>query len=104
MRIWISCAPACRKAEILRRDVVPRMIESSTTTTRLPLTTSSTTASFMSTLLARWLYARRRDMLRMLVESFLALGVVFATLAIPLALDGRWTAAAWARPTPSITG
>ncbi len=32
----------------------------------------------------------------LLVESFLALGVVFATLAIPLALDARWTSAAWA--------
>jgi hypothetical protein len=33
---------------------------------------------------------------RLLVEAFLALGVVFATLAIPLAFDGRWTSAAWA--------
>lgn len=32
----------------------------------------------------------------MLTESFLALGVVFGSLAIPLALDGRWTSAAWA--------
>jgi uncharacterized membrane protein len=47
-------------------------------------------------LLARWLLARRRDSLRLLVEAFLALGVAFLTLAIPLALDGRWTAAAWA--------
>ncbi len=47
-------------------------------------------------LLARWLLARDRENLRLLVESFLALGVAFLTLAIPLALDGRWTAAAWA--------
>jgi uncharacterized membrane protein len=33
---------------------------------------------------------------RLLAESFLALGIVFGTLAIPLALDARWTAAAWA--------
>jgi uncharacterized membrane protein len=46
--------------------------------------------------LSRWLYRRNPALLRMLVEAFLALGVVFATLAIPLALDGRWTAAAWA--------
>jgi hypothetical protein len=32
----------------------------------------------------------------LLFECFLALGVVFATLAIPLALDARWTSAAWA--------
>ena len=46
--------------------------------------------------LARVLYTRHRELLRMLVEAFLALGVVFVTLSIPLALDGRWTAAAWA--------
>jgi uncharacterized membrane protein len=42
------------------------------------------------------LYARKQESLRLLVESFLALGVGFATLAIPLAFDGRWTSAAWA--------
>jgi uncharacterized membrane protein len=46
--------------------------------------------------LAQVLYARRREDLRLLVESFLALGVLFATLAIPLAVDARWTAGAWA--------
>ncbi len=40
----------------------------------------------------RW----RRGSLRLLVESFFALALVFGTLAIPLALDGRWTSAAWA--------
>lgn len=39
---------------------------------------------------------RRRDDLRLLVESFLALGVIFASLAIPLAVDAQWTSAAWA--------
>jgi uncharacterized membrane protein len=33
---------------------------------------------------------------RLLIEAFLALAVAFATLAIPLALDARWTAASWA--------
>jgi uncharacterized membrane protein len=33
---------------------------------------------------------------RSLVDSFVALGAVFATLAIPLAFDARWTGAAWA--------
>jgi len=47
-------------------------------------------------LLARWLHARARPSLRLLVESFVALGVAFLTLTIPLALDGQWTAAAWA--------
>ncbi len=34
--------------------------------------------------------------LRMLIDSFMALAIVFGTLALPLALDGRWTSAAWA--------
>ncbi len=46
--------------------------------------------------LATVLYHRKQESLRLLVEAFLALGVAFATLAIPLALDGRWTAASWA--------
>lgn len=46
--------------------------------------------------LATLLWRRRAHGLRVLVEAFLALGVGFLTLAIPLALDGRWTAAAWA--------
>ena len=46
--------------------------------------------------LATVLYSRKRESLRLLVESFLALGVGFATLAIPLAFDGRWTSAVWA--------
>lgn len=47
-------------------------------------------------LLASLLHARQRDTLRLLVESFLALGVGFATLAVPLAFDSRWTSAVWA--------
>lgn len=47
-------------------------------------------------LLARVLHARQRESLALLVECFLSLGVVFGTLAIPLALDARWTSAAWA--------
>ena len=53
-------------------------------------------------LLARVLFVRASDNVRLLVESFLALGVVFGTLAIPLALDGRWTAAAWAMEGAAI--
>ena len=44
--------------------------------------------------LALWRW--RKGTLRLLVESFFALAVVFGTLAIPLAFDGRWTSAAWA--------
>lgn len=47
-------------------------------------------------LLARLVHARGGAALAMLAEAFLALGIVFGTLAIPLGLDGRWTSAAWA--------
>lgn len=46
--------------------------------------------------LAAWLWQRHRETLRLLIESFLALGIVFLTLAVPLALDGHWSAATWA--------
>jgi uncharacterized membrane protein len=38
----------------------------------------------------------QREKLRLLASAFLALGVAFLTLAVPLALDGHWTAATWA--------
>jgi uncharacterized membrane protein len=46
--------------------------------------------------LASALWRRAGENLRLLTESFLALGVGFGTLAIPLAFDGRITSAAWA--------
>jgi uncharacterized membrane protein len=46
--------------------------------------------------LARVVFGRTGDGMRLLAEGFLALGVVFGTLAIPLALEGRWTSATWA--------
>ena len=45
--------------------------------------------------LAKLLWHKQIDGMRLLCESFLALGVIFASLAIPFALDGRWTAATW---------
>lgn len=52
--------------------------------------------------LAGGLHARNRESLRLLVESFLALGIGFATLAVPLAFDGRWTSAVWAMEGAAI--
>ncbi|HEY5861563.1 MAG TPA: DUF2339 domain-containing protein [Casimicrobiaceae bacterium] len=63
---------------------------------------SALAMSALYLVLARILYTRRREDLRLLVESFLALGVLFATLAIPLAVDARWTAAAWAAEGAAI--
>lgn len=47
-------------------------------------------------LLARVLWTKYRQTHRVLIESFIALGVTFATLTIPLALDAQWTSASWA--------
>lgn len=57
---------------------------------------SAVAVSAIYLLLARALYSRQGEGMRLLVESFLGLGVIFATLAIPLALDARWTSASWA--------
>jgi uncharacterized membrane protein len=46
--------------------------------------------------LAWWIFNRKRDTLKFLGECFIALGIGFITLTLPLALDGRWTSAAWA--------
>ena len=49
---------------------------------------------YTATALALW--RRSGKHFQLLVEAFLALGLVFGTLALPFALDGRWTSAAWA--------
>ncbi len=46
--------------------------------------------------LAGIMFRRAPETMRAFTEALLAIGVVFLSLAIPLALDGRWTAAAWA--------
>jgi uncharacterized membrane protein len=46
--------------------------------------------------LALALLLRARPRVSLLMEICLALGVVFGTLAIPLAFEARWTVAAWA--------
>jgi len=46
--------------------------------------------------LARLLWAKYQTTHRVMIESFIALGVTFATLTIPLALDAQWTSATWA--------
>jgi uncharacterized membrane protein len=47
--------------------------------------------------LVLWALLRRRDeALQPLVDAYLAFGALFVTLSVPLAFDGRWTAAVWA--------
>jgi len=52
--------------------------------------------------IAQYLWQRKRDELRLLFEAMLALGVLFATLAIPLAFNARTTAASWAVEAAAI--
>jgi len=56
---------------------------------------SAVVLGLVYTFLATTLWRRRQNGLETLVEAFLALGVIFASLAIPLALSGSWTAVAW---------
>lgn len=44
-----------------------------------------------------WVLRRsERQRITLLIDTCLAIGVIFASLAIPLALDNTWTSAAWA--------
>ncbi|HEU0152365.1 MAG TPA: DUF2339 domain-containing protein [Arenimonas sp.] len=61
---------------------------------RFGLAASAVFVAAVYTGLALW--ARRNQRLRDLAQSAAGMGVVFATLAIPLALTARWTSAAWA--------
>ncbi len=46
---------------------------------------------------AAWIiYRRSPERLRLLVETYAGLGLVFATLVIPFALDATWTGVGWA--------
>jgi len=60
------------------------------------LAISAASLALFYALLATWLFRNKDEYLRLLTESFIALAVAFATLAIPLAVDARWTSAAWA--------
>jgi uncharacterized membrane protein len=52
--------------------------------------------------LARFAWQRVGAEFRLLAEAMLAIGVVFATLAIPYTLDGHWSSAAWALEAAGI--
>ncbi len=59
------------------------------------LALSAVVMGLVYTGLATALWRRRHGEIGALVEAFLALGVIFGSLAIPLALSGSWTAVAW---------
>ena len=46
--------------------------------------------------MALWLRGRQEKNFELLTQAFIALAVAFGTIAVPLALDDRWTAIAWA--------
>lgn len=60
------------------------------------LAISAAVAALIYVFSAMMLWRKQGHYLRLLTESFVALAVAFATITIPLALDARWTSAAWA--------
>lgn len=64
--------------------------------TEYGLAISALTLAIVYISLARLLWSKYQQTHRILIESFVALGVTFATLTIPLALDAQWTSATWA--------
>jgi uncharacterized membrane protein len=62
----------------------------------LALAYSALAVSALYIVLAWLVFRRRGDRHRLVVEAFMALGIAFVTLAVPLALNGRWSAASWA--------
>lgn len=60
------------------------------------LAVSAIVVSALYFILAWLLYRGRRDSQRLLAEAFVALGVVFMTVATPLALNGTATGVTWA--------
>lgn len=57
---------------------------------------SAAVLGFFYLLLAVVIWKKTGERLRLLSETFLSLGVIFATLAIPFAIDGTLTGAIWA--------
>ncbi len=64
--------------------------------TEYGLAISAATLAAVYGALGIWIHRRGSAELRVLAEAFLSLAVVFVTIAFPLALDARWTSAAWA--------
>ncbi len=62
----------------------------------LMLALSAAVLSAVYLCVGRWLWREAGERMLLLVEGLLALGIVFLALISPLALDARWTGAAWA--------
>ena len=64
--------------------------------TEYGLAISAAVVSAFYAALALWLRRTQSKELDLLTQAFIALAVAFGTIAVPLALDDRWTAIAWA--------
>ena len=71
--------------------------------TEYGLAVSALVLAIIYGVVARVLWIQHRTTQQLLIESFTALAVGFATLAIPLAMGAAWTSASWASPPPSRT-
>jgi uncharacterized membrane protein len=60
------------------------------------LAISALTLGLFYAIAAILLWKSKKENMRLMVEAFLSLAVIFGTLTIPFAADGRWTSAAWA--------
>ena len=64
--------------------------------TEYGLAISAAVVSAFYAAVALWLRRTQKKELELLTQAFIALAVAFGTIAVPLALDDRWTAIAWA--------
>ena len=64
--------------------------------TEYGLAISAAVVSAFYAAMALWLRRTQEENFKFLTQAFIALAVAFGTIAIPLALDDRWTAIAWA--------
>jgi uncharacterized membrane protein len=63
--------------------------------TEYGLAISAAVVAVFYTAMAIWLRRTQNENFKLLTQAFIALAVAFGTIAIPLALDDRWTAIAW---------
>lgn len=57
---------------------------------------SALAIAFFYLVLARLIFSKEKQGLALLAEAYVIVAAIFATLAIPLGLEGTWTSAAWA--------
>lgn len=57
---------------------------------------SALAIAFFYLVMARFIFSKEKQGLALLAEAYVIVAAIFATLAIPLGLEGTWTSAAWA--------